>query len=257
MNLRSAAVLFTLPALMALAPVPEPQRGQGTPPAGPRINALVVSGGCCHDYPLQGRLLMDAVSKSLPVDWTVVVQGGRGTRGSMPVYAKADWAKGFDIVIHNECLADVDDPQYIRQITGAHRGGPPAIVVHCAMHSYRAATIDDWRELLGVTSRRHTRQFAIPVKVAAPEHPLMKGFKADWVTPVDELYVIEKLWPNTVALATGVSPEDQTEHAVAWAGEYAGARVFGTTLGHGNETWSDPTFQDLIVRGMKWALKRD
>jgi hypothetical protein len=35
---------------------------------------------------------------------------GRGTRGSMPVYARSDWSKGFDIVIHNECLADVPIP---------------------------------------------------------------------------------------------------------------------------------------------------
>ena len=201
MSLRLARVFFAIAAILALAPIADAQRGQAGQPAGPRINALVVSGGCCHDYALQGRLLMDAVSKSLPVDWTVVVQGGRGTRGSMPVYARADWSKGFDIVIHNECLADVDDPQYIRQITAAHRGGPPAVVIHCAMHSYRAATIDDWRELLGVTSRRHTRQFQIPVKVAAQDHPVMKGFKEDWVTPTDELYVIEKIWPNTTALA--------------------------------------------------------
>ena len=220
MNLRNATVLFILTAIVALAPIAHGQRGQAGQPAGPRINALVVSGGCCHDYALQGRLLMDAVNKSLPVDWTVVVQGGRGTRGSMPVYAKPDWSKGFDIVIHNECLADVDDPEYIRRITAAHRGGPPAVVIHCAMHSYRAAAIDDWRELLGVTSRRHTRQFAIPVKVAAPDHPAMKGFKEDWVTPVDELYVIEKVWPNTTPLATAVSPEDKAEYALAWAGEY-------------------------------------
>ena len=96
-------------------PVGERGRGRGSadPFAGqPRINALVVSGGCCHDYALQGRLMMDAVSRVLPVDWTLVVQGGRGTRGSMPVYARPDWSKGFDIVIHNECLADLDDPQY-------------------------------------------------------------------------------------------------------------------------------------------------
>ena len=37
----------------------------------------------------------------------------------------------------------------------------------------------------------------------------------------------------------------------------AGARVFGTTLGHGNDTWADPVFQDLLTRGIKWALKRD
>lgn len=244
----------------ASAPAGERGRGRGAadPFAGqPRINALVVSGGCCHDYALQGRLLMDAVGKALPVDWTLVVQGGRGTRGSMPVYARPDWSKGFDLVIHNECLANVDDPAYIRNITAGHRGGPPAVVIHCAMHSYRSATIDDWREFLGVTSRTHTKPFPIPVRVAAPEHPAMKGFKGDWVTPVDELYVIEKVWPNTTPLAIARSPEDGKDYALAWASDYSGARVFGTTLGHGNETWADPVFQDLLVRGIKWALKRE
>lgn len=241
---------------------PVGERGRGRGPADPfagqpRINALVVSGGCCHDYALQGRLMMDAVSRVLPVDWTLVVQGGRGTRGSMPVYARPDWSKGFDIVIHNECLADLDDPQYIRNITAGHRGGPPAVVIHCAMHSYRAATIDDWREFLGVTSRQHTKPFAIPVKVTAKDHPAMKGFKEDWVTPIDELYVIDKVWPNTTPVATAISPEDKKEYPLAWAGEYAGARVFGTTLGHGNETWSDPVFLDLLARGVRWALKRE
>jgi type 1 glutamine amidotransferase len=232
-------------------------RGGGDPFAGqPRINALVVSGGCCHDYPLQTRLMVDALNRSLPIDWTIAVQGGRGTRGSMPVYARPDWADGFDIVVHNECLANVDDPAYIRRITAAHRDGPPAMVIHCAMHSYRAATVDDWREFLGVTSRTHTKMFPIPVKVTAREHPVMKGFKEDWVTPSDELYVIEKVWPNTTALASAVSPEDKKEYPLAWAGEYQGARVFGTTLGHGDATWEDPVFQDLLARGFKWLLNR-
>ena len=101
MNFRNAAIMtlsvvvtFTVSA--AQQPAGERGRGPADPFAGqPRINALVVSGGCCHDYALQGRLLMDAVSRALPVDWTLVVQGGRGTRGTMPVYAKPDWSKGF------------------------------------------------------------------------------------------------------------------------------------------------------------------
>jgi hypothetical protein len=79
------------------APVGERGRGRGPadPFAGqPRINALVVSGGCCHDYALQGRLMMDAISRVLPVDWTLAVQGGRGTRGSMPVYARPTGRRG-------------------------------------------------------------------------------------------------------------------------------------------------------------------
>lgn len=254
----SVLVFSAVVAASQERPAQQPQRGVAPPQAtAPRINALIVSGGCCHDYSLQAKVLMDAINRALPVDWTVVVQGGRGTRGSMPVYATAGWAKPFDIVVHNECLADVDDPDYVRKITNAHRAGPPALVIHCSMHSYRAATIDDWREFLGVTTRRHTSPFAIPVKIAAKDHAIMKGFKGNWVTPVDELYVIEKLWPHATALATAVSPEDQKEYPLVWVNDYQGARVFGTTLGHGNDTWNDPAFQDLLTRGFKWALRRE
>jgi type 1 glutamine amidotransferase len=239
-------------------PAPGGRRGGGDPFAGqPRVKALVISGGCCHDYSGEAKVLMDTVGRALPVDWTVAIQGGRGTTGNISLYDNADWAKGFDIVVHNECFADVTDPQYLRKITAAHRGGVPAMVIHCSMHSYRAATVDDWREFLGVTSKRHTRAFNIPVRIAAKDHAVMSGFKADWVTPVDELYVIEKLWPNAKALATAVSPEDQTEYPLVWVNEYGGkTRVFGTTLGHGNDTWNDPVYQDLLTRGFKWALRR-
>jgi type 1 glutamine amidotransferase len=237
-------------------------RGRGGPaaPAEPRINALVVSGGCCHDYGYQGRMLMEAVNNVLPVDWTVAYQGSsRSTTTRFPIYRDENWARGFDIVVHNECSADVADEAFIHRITDAHRaGGVAALVIHCAMHSYRTATIDDWRELLGVTSRRHTASHQISVKLtpAAAAHPAMAGFRPDWVTPVDELYVIDKIWPGATALATAVSPEDQREYPLVWASDYHGARVFGTTLGHGNATWGDPTFQDLIARGFKWAVGR-
>jgi type 1 glutamine amidotransferase len=236
------------------------QRGRGGDPfAGqPRVKALIVSGGCCHDYSGEAKVMMDAIGRVLPVDWMVAVQGGRGTRGSMPVYDNPNWSRGFDIVVHNECLADVDDPAYIRKITAGHRNGPPALVIHCSMHSYRAAAIDDWREFLGVTSRRHTAAHPISVKITAKDHSVMKGFKEDWVTPVDELYVIEKLWPNAKALASAVSPEDQKEYPLAWINEYGGTtRVFGTTIGHGDDTWNDPVYQDLLARGFKWAVKRE
>ncbi len=235
-------------------------QGQGQPGAAgqkaPRIRALVITGGCCHDYALQDKIVMDIVSKALPVDWTVVLQGGTGTSGFMPVYDSPDWAKGYDVVVHNECFADTSDEAFIKKITAAHKGGVPALVVHCAMHSYRAAKADDWREFLGVTSRRHTKSHNISVKIVAPDHVIMKGWKADWVTPVDELYVIDKLWPNVTALASAVSPEDKNEYALAWVHEYGGARVFGTTLGHGNDTWADPVYQDLLVRGFKWAVNK-
>ena len=47
------------------------------------------------------------------------------------------------------------------------------------------------------------------------------------------------------------------KHILPRALAHGGTRVFGTTLGHGNDTWGDPTFQDLLGRAFKWALKRE
>jgi len=250
------ATSVVLGAVVMTAPSHLAGQTRGNAPQGPRLQALVISGGCCHDYALQSKVLMDAVGRTLPVDWTVAIQGGRGTTGTQAIVERADWAKGYDLVVHNQCFADVTDEALIKRITSAHRGGPPAIVIHCAMHTYRASTADTWREFLGVTTRRHTKQHNISVKIAAKDHPIMAGFKADWVTPMDELYVIDKFWPASTALATAVSPEDQKEYPLAWASDYGGTRVFGTTLGHGNDTWNDPTFQDLLVRAVKWAANK-
>lgn len=230
---------------------------RGDPFAGqPRVRVLVVSGGCCHDYPAQNRLLVDTVRRALPADWVIVMEGGNGTSGAQRVYDRPDWAAGYDLVVHNECFANNQDEAVIRRIVDAHRK-VPAVVIHCAMHTYRSAPAADlWREFLGVTSVRHTAQHQIAAKLATDPASPLTGFKADWVTPTDELYVIDKLWPNAKAVATAVSPEDEKEYPLAWTNSYHGVRVFGTGLGHGNATWEDSTFQDLLVRGVRWALGR-
>lgn len=218
------------------------------------VKALLVTGGCCHNYKFQAQALTEGIAKSLKVDWTVVNEGGTGTRAEIALYDNPDWAKGYDVVVHNECFADTTSEEYIRKITRAHHAGVPAVVVHCAMHTYRGAQIDDWREFLGVTSKRHDHMSRYPVKIVAPEHPVMQGFKADWVTAMDELYIVEKLWPNATALATSKSERDDKEHAVAWVNTYGKARVFGTTYGHSDDTFRDPVFIDLLTRGFKWVL---
>ncbi|MCC7042229.1 MAG: ThuA domain-containing protein [Acidobacteria bacterium] len=225
-------------------------------PAEPRVKALLISSGAFHDYLHQSRVFVEAVGAAVPVDWTIALQGSpRGTTTRYPVYDRTDWAAGFDIVIHNECSADVSDPAFIRRITEAHRTARvPAMVVHCAMHSYRSATVDDWRELLGVTSRVHTPQFRIPVRWG--DDPIVRGLPADWVTPMDELYVIEKVWPGVRPIATAVDYRDERSYPVAWVHETGGVRVFGTTLGHGTATWDDPVYQQLLVRGFRWAIGR-
>ena len=84
----------------------------------------------------------------------------------------------------------------------------------------------------------------------------MKGFPDSWTTPMDELYVIEKLWPNARALATSVSERDHKEYPVMWINQYGKARVFGTTYGHSDATFQDPVFLQTLTRGLLWAAGR-
>lgn len=218
------------------------------------IRALIITGGCCHNYEFQSQAITQAVGRVAQVEWTILRDPRTGTRGEIDLYKDPHWAANYDVVIHNECFADTADPEYIRSITQAHQAGVPALVIHCAMHTYRAAKIDDWREFLGVTSRRHDHQDRYPVKPAAPDHPIMKGFPENWLTPPDELYVIEKFWPGSKALATSVSKEDGKTYPVAWVHEYGKARVFGTTFGHSDETFRDPVFLHLLANAFLWAV---
>ncbi len=220
------------------------------------LKVLLVTGGCCHDYDFQTKAMqLAAKEQGVSIEWTVVNEGGTGTRAQISLYDKADWAKGFDVVVHNECFADTDNPDYIRRVTQPHHDGVNAVVIHCAMHTYRSAKIDDWREFLGVTSRHHEHQSEYPVAVTQADHPIMAGFPAGYKTPKDELYIIEKVWPNTQVLATSVSEKTGEVQPVFWTNLYGASRVFGTTYGHSKETFADPVFLKTLVQGIAWAAE--
>ena len=236
-------------------------------PAKP-LRALYITGGCCHDYDKQKLIIPEGVSARANVEWTVVHAGGKGNSHNdiqHSIYQNPDWAKGYDIVVHNECFADDADPEYIERVLAPHRNGTPGIVVHCTMHTFRALKTDVFREFLGVTTRRHGAQHPLDVKNLQLEHPVMKGFPAAWTTGNEELYSIEKLWPNTVALAqapdkrkdsTGAWVDTPKQNTVIWVNTYGKGRVFGTTMAHSNKTMEDPVYLDLFVRGLLWACDK-
>ncbi|MFK7910437.1 MAG: ThuA domain-containing protein [Akkermansiaceae bacterium] len=220
---------------------------------GKPLKVLLVTGGCCHDYKFQTKALTMATEARAPIEWTVVNKGGRGTHAEIELYNDPNWAKPYDVIVHNECFAKTKNPDYIRKITDAHKKGKPAVVIHCAMHTYRDAKIDDWRNFLGVTSKHHEHQSHYPVKVEKKDHPVMEGFPADWKTPKDELYIVKGTAEGMTPLATAASEKNGKVQPVIWVNDFHGTRVFGTTFGHTNATFSDQVFLDLVTRGILWS----
>jgi len=83
----------------------------------------------------------------------------------------------------------------------------------------------------------------------------MKGFpKDDWVMNEGELYFIDKVWPTATPLCTSPSRERNADMTSVWTNTYGKGRVFGTTLGHHNETMKDPVYLDFVTRGLLWSV---
>lgn len=228
------------------------------------IKALLVTGGCCHDYGNQKMILTTGIAErtNLSIDWTVIHQGGTTTDTKIPFYEDDNWAEGFDVVIHNECFAKIPDPEWADQILKPHQEGTPAVLVHCAMHCYRVEVEGEkdprWFEFCGVTSHRHGPKHPFAVVNLKADHPVMKDFGESWTTPEGELYYVEKVWPTATPLAHSKSEQTGDMNVNVWTNAYGEkkTRVFGTTIGHHNSTMMSPEYLDMMTRGFLWAAGR-
>jgi type 1 glutamine amidotransferase len=270
--------LPTLLALALFAGVASPLVAEQKP-----LRVLVVAGGCCHDYANQKEILKKGIEAR--VNATVEVAfvdvkdknfKGKATQPVFEIYKNPDWAKNFDVVVHDECAADVTDQAYVANIVNAHKNGLPAVNLHCAMHSYRWGNFrtavkagDDnasWYEMLGLQSTGHGPQQPIAITFTDKSHPVTTGL-ADWTTVNEELYNnVQVLGAKT--LATGlqkipekkdkkgkVTPASEANAIVAWTNEFGPkkTRIFSTTIGHNNATVEDARYLDLVGRAVLWS----
>jgi type 1 glutamine amidotransferase len=256
MSFRFAFARPILAVCAALLVSPSAFAGEPRAAAAKPLRALLVTGGGYHDYDHQKSILTEGVAARANVEWTVIHETSKQNGHKIPLFENPNWADGFDVVVHNECYADVTDLDYLGRILGAHKKGTPAVVIHCAMHTFRSVKTDEWREFLGVSTFRHGKQHPLEVKNLQPADPIMKGFPATWNTGNEELYWIEKVWPGTTVLAQARAEEDQKDHPVVWSHTYGQGRVFGTTLVHNNQTMSDPVYLDLLTRGLLWSCDK-
>jgi type 1 glutamine amidotransferase len=230
------------------------------------IRALLVLGGCCHDYAKQKDILTKGISARANVQWGVAYDPDKGTKHLNPVYETDDWAKNYDVVVHDECSADVKDLKIVERVLKPHKAGLPAVVLHCGMHSFRTEgwpkTTTPWFEFTGLATTGHGAQLPIGIVFVDKESPITKGM-ADWSTKNEELYnnFSGKLLETAQPLARGKQTsknkdgkESTAETVVAWTNTYNGkAKVFATTLGHNNDTVADERYLELVTRGLLWS----
>jgi type 1 glutamine amidotransferase len=255
---RLAFPAAVLASLFVISSVAEGERraGQGGRAEAPRaIRALYVTGGGFHEFVKQETILPPAVSQRVKVDWTIDHTAGKSTEVLIERHKNTDWTKDFDVVLYNMSFSFVVDVPWIERLAGAHRdSGVGAVILHGAVHSYRRSESRAWGELMGAFSLRHDSQRPLTVETVAPQHPVMRGFPANWQTTPEELYELERVWPTMTPLAEAYSIESKKRYPLIWTNTHGKARVFVTSLGHNTEIIANPVYLDLVTRGLLWTV---
>ena len=254
--------LATLPVLLPAQEAAKP------------LKALLITGGCCHDYENQKNILKAGIEARANVIVDIIYSADGNTHPALPIYGHPDYAKGYDVVIHDECAADINDTNVIQGVLQPHLDGIPGVNLHCAMHCYRFGNFTKplpveapnahWYEYLGLQSSGHGPQEPISISFTDKASPITSGL-ADWTTIHEEHYNNVQVFDTAHALAHGTqviknkdgSPQRTNDFVVAWVNTYKNkTRVFSTTIGHNNETVADARYLDLVTRGLLWACDK-
>ena len=161
MKLLPLLALLAVPVAAFAADAPKP------------LKALLVTGGCCHDYKKQKDILKEGLEARANLVVEQMHSDDSSTKVMYDKYKQPNWATGYDVIIHDECASDANDPTYVEGIVAEHKRGVPGVNLHCAMHCYRVAadfgskTIAPgsegamWFDYLGLQSTGHGAQLPI------------------------------------------------------------------------------------------------
>ena len=171
----------------------------------------------------------------------------------------------FDALIFASTTGELDlsDQQKKDMMSFIHDDGKGFVGVHAALDTnYKWP---EYGEMIGGWFDEHPwTTFWAPIVNEDPNFPATRHFPTGF-TKRDEIYQA-KAWSRAnvhVLLRLDERKLDyknervhRTDHdfAVAWSKMYGKGRVFYSTLGHTNESWTDPDIQKMYFEAIKWVM---
>lgn len=183
----------------------------------------------------------------------------------------ADYLKQFDgLIMFTTGELPLNDSQK-QAILDFVKNGKCWIGTHSA--SDTLYTWPAYGELVGAYFKtHHPPNKDLTLKVEDKKHPATKML-GDSITIADEFYqFIDAPDPNKpvqwsrdrvhVLLSVDTEKSDLApqqmvkggDYGIAWCQNVGKGRSFYTALGHRDEVWTNPVFQDHLLGGIKWAL---
>jgi hypothetical protein len=282
-------VLLTMPACQ--------QASASISVKGKKVLYVTHFPGHYHDYVAQEKVVQ-AWAKEAGWDLTVlsVTHKDKGNYSELITkLKKKDYAKGYDAMIYNFCMADSSDLECAHNIMEQTRtNGVPAMLIHCAMHcfwpTYKSgrpnlipgnkgpaktsqALVDKWKkahpgvafpvwgDFTSIASTRHGAHTPVKMTVADKNHPATQRVLKAFTMQNTELYNNVYLVDGVKALVNGEqtvtrNKKTSTFKAIAmWECPQGKSKIIGISLGHATPDWSNIGFKHLVVDGVNYLIR--
>lgn len=118
---------------------------------------------------------------------------------------------------------------------------------------------DPYVRLIGGEFIKHGAQQEAKNKVIDPQFPGFEKVGAEFSFQ-EEWYSLKDFTPDIHVLTVIDAPSMKGDEYKrppfpnTWARKEGNGRVFYTAMGHREDVWTNPTFQEILVGGIKWAL---
>ena len=158
---------------------------------------------------------------------------------------------------------DLDDTQKKDILSFIKDDGKGFVGIHAALDTnYKWP---EYAEMIGGWFDQHPwSTFNAPIINEDPAFPAVRHFPKAFVK-YDEIYQAQKWSREKVNVLLSLDPKKlnyenprvhRTDHdfAVAWSKMYGKGRVFYSTLGHTQESWSDPDIRKMYFEAIQWVL---
>jgi len=236
---------------------------------------LLGSGAGLATPPKKGKLLYMTLCKgylhkSVALSKDIVKEIGENS-GAFETTVTEDVAdftaqnlKNYDAVMFNTTgelpMTDEQKKDFLDFV----RSGHGFVAVHSATDTFYMWS--DFNDLIGGYFNGHPWHEMVTIEVTDPSSSLV-GFLGNSFRINDEIYqvsdfkakdshVLLSLDPSSVDLKKPGVQHRYYGWPVAWTRPYGKGRVYYNGLGHDDWVWKDTRFQEMLSKGIEWAMGR-
>jgi type 1 glutamine amidotransferase len=249
--LRAASCLLLL-AVLALGAQPRKQ-----------LLAIGEEKGYRHEAVSHARATIERLGYESGL-WDTVIRTDTEALTKNKLEYNAKNLNNFDAVLfYTGGTLEMDERQKADLLSFVHDDGKGFIGIHSATITF--TKWPEFGEMIGGYFDEHPwGTFDAPILVEDGDFPGMSQWPKAF-TIRDEIYqiknfsradrrVIMRLDASKLDLTNARVHRTDKDFAVAWAKMYGKGRVYYSTLGHVEENWDKPAFQDMFKEAIKWAL---